>query len=146
MVGSNHNYFSSMENEVLQTVPFLVHELNLEIVDARYEPASFGNSYVTLADMNFLVQFVRDRGEFRVDIASTQDPQKWWNLKEVGELFIEEEMAHPADLMAAGSFIREHILALKEVLGPGYSVSKVTLVKRENEKWSSFIREHSRRE
>jgi hypothetical protein len=144
MVGSNHNYFSSMENEVQETVPFLVRELNLEIVDARYEPASFGNSYVTLADVNFLVRFVRDRGEFRVDIASTQDRQKWWNLKEVGELIIKEEMAYPADLMAAGRFIREHIFALKETLGPGYPMSKVELVKREDEKWERYYREHSR--
>jgi hypothetical protein len=146
MVGSNQNYFSSLESELLETLPFLIHELNLEIVDARYDPPIMGNSYVTLASLEFLVRFVRDRGDFWAEIASSQDPEKWWNLEEVGELIIKKEMADPADLMAAGSFIREHILALKEAFGPGYPASKIVLVKRENEKWASFLRKFPRGE
>jgi len=130
--------YLTMEDEVRETVPFLQQELNLEIVDARFEPASFGNSYVTLASPEFVVRFVRDRGSFLVDIASTQDPKTWWTLREVGELIMRREIAYLADLMAAGNFIREHVLALKETLGPGYPASKVELVKRAAARASEF--------
>jgi len=144
MVGANHNYFSSMEKEVLTTIPFLLDQLHLDIVDARYDPETMGNSYVTLSSHEFRVRFVRDRGDFWAETASSQDPEKWWNLTDVGELITKTKMAYPADLTAAGNFIREHILALKEALGPGYRMNKVALVKREDERSERYYREHPR--
>lgn len=71
-----------LANEIKQNLPFLFSEKTGRIVpsdDYRVKRA-FDLSVVTVATEDFWIRFIRVRGEFNVEVASTQFPHRWEDL------------------------------------------------------------------
>ena len=57
-----------------------IKDLQLEIIDEKYDAEAFGNFYITLAADEFLIQYSNDRGDLYLEIASKYAPSKWHSL------------------------------------------------------------------
>lgn len=85
----------------------------------RYEPASFGNALVQLERDPMAVRFVRDRGQWTVEIARLGwqdwfDPAIWRAL-----LGSSMEPLETLSLAEQAMFVRAHLLDIVEVGGDG---------------------------
>lgn len=55
----------------------------LTIESSRFDPQSFGDSYVILRGGNMRLRLVRDRGEVFAQVASVGEPAHWYPLQRV---------------------------------------------------------------
>jgi hypothetical protein len=71
-----------LANEIKQNLAFLFCELEGRIVpsDDYGVPRAFDLAVVTVSTQDFLIRFVRVRGEFNVQVASTKPPHRWEDL------------------------------------------------------------------
>ena len=91
-----------LANEVKKNLPFLFSEKRAQIVpsdDYRVQRA-FDLAVVTVATEDFWVRFVRVRGQFEVEVASSQLPHRWEDLSGALESAALEEGATLNDVVA----------------------------------------------
>jgi hypothetical protein len=71
-----------LANEVKQNLPLLFNEKKGQIVpnDDYRVPRAFDLAVVTVCTQDFLIRFIRVRGEFNVQVASTKPPHRWEDL------------------------------------------------------------------
>lgn len=109
-----------LEQEINESFPGLLEELGLRVIDQKYLPRSFGNSYVILESPKLRVRFVRDRGQTWADVAARARGE-WWHLSYVLETIRGGAPEIKLDLPTAVRLLKENFPALAEALGPKLS-------------------------
>jgi hypothetical protein len=107
-----------LKQEMAEILPEFDRELNLHVIEDRYAPESFGNSYVTLHSQRLLVRFVRDRGQVWAEVAPLTAPTSWWPIGFVLEAIGGQLPEIPFDLTSAARLLRDNFHELAEALGP----------------------------
>jgi hypothetical protein len=75
-------YDERLANDVRQNLPFLFTEKCGQIVpsDDYHIQRAFDLAVVTVATQDVWIRFIQVRGEFNVEVASTQPPHRWEDL------------------------------------------------------------------
>jgi hypothetical protein len=120
----------SLKQELIEQQSWLFQELNFKIVKDTYKPAEFGNSLVMLASSSLQVQFIRDKGQVFVRVASPLDPENWWYLDDVCEFILHRKIRPEFDLQAVVTLLRNNLPALTDYLGPRLNETRRGLKKQ----------------
>jgi hypothetical protein len=129
-----------LQQEIIESLPGLLEELDLHVVEDRYLPESFGNSYVTLQSPRLLVRFVRDRGQAWAEVAPVTAPTSWWPLGLVLEVIRGQLPDMQFDLTSAAHLLRDNFCELAEALGARLPETKREIEKRGEERLRALIR------
>jgi hypothetical protein len=108
----------TLRQEMLESIPELLEELDLHVVEDRYLPESFGNSDVTLQSPKLWVRFVRDRGHVHAEVAPPTAPTSWWPLGFVIKAIHCQVPEDQFGLLNASRLLRDNIRELADALGP----------------------------
>src|ERR1700728_3308285 len=107
-----------LKQEIVESLPGLLDDVDLHVVEDVYMPESFGNSYVTLQSSWLWVRFVRDRGHVHAEVAPPTAPTSWWPL---GLVLIAIHRQVPEDqsgVLNAARLLRDNFRELADALGP----------------------------
>ncbi|MGB6946755.1 MAG: hypothetical protein WBE37_30450 [Bryobacteraceae bacterium] len=107
-----------LKQEMTETLPGFLQELDLLVIEDLYLPKSFGNSYVTLQSPKFFVRFVRDRGQVWAEVAPVTAPASWWPLGFVVEAMQGHQPEYKFELSDAAHMLKENFRELANALGP----------------------------
>ena len=133
-------FMEPLKDEVITKLPWLFDELDFRIVDERYEPKFFGDSYVTLVSRAFNLRFVRDRGQIFLEVASHSDSGIWWPLEHVCELISGLGIKASFELLSSAALLRSNVSGLADFLGPKYRQTKRELLRREEARKQELLR------
>jgi len=111
----------ALKQEMAEILPGLLIEFDLRVVDGKYAPESFGNSYVTLQSPRLFVRFVRDRGQVWAEVAPVTAPAGWWPLVFVLEAIQGQVPQKEFDLESVLRLLRDNFRELADALGPKLS-------------------------
>jgi hypothetical protein len=128
-----------LKQEISESIPGLLEELGLHVVEDQYFPTSFGNSDVTLQSSRLLVRFVRDRGQVWAEVAPPTAPTSWWPLGFVLEAMQGRRPEIQFDLPTAALLLRENFRELVEALGPRLSETRREIEKRSEERLKALM-------
>jgi hypothetical protein len=106
-----------LKQEISESIPGLLEELGLHVVEDQYSPKSFGNSYVTLQSPGLLVRFVRDRGHVHAEVAPLTAPTSWWPLGFVLIAIQRQVPENQFGLLNAACLLRDNFRELSDALG-----------------------------
>jgi hypothetical protein len=123
-----------LKQEISESLPGLLEELDLRIVEDQYLPESFGNSYVTLQSPRLFVRFVRDRGQVWTEVAPVTAPTSWWPLGFVLEAIRGQLPEIQFDLISAARLLRDNFHELAEGLGPKLAETNREIERRSEER------------
>jgi len=117
-------------------LPWLFDDLGFRVTYHDYSPKAFGDSIVELQSDALRLRFVRDRSIIQAEIASLSEPERWMDL---GFLWyaLTKDRPEPA-LDGWGLFVRDHLGALAEALGPNYPHTKEQFELRQRESREAF--------
>ena len=133
-----------LKQEMGEILPGLLKEFDLRVIEDRYVPESFGNSYVTLQSPRLMVRFVRDRGQVWAEVAPVTAPTAWWPLGFVLEAIRGQLPEIQFDLISAVGLLRGNLLELAEALGPRLSETNRE-IERHSEERLKALRGSSRK-
>jgi hypothetical protein len=110
-----------LKQEISESIPGLLEELGLHVVESRYFPESFGNSDVTLQSPELWVRFVRDRGHVHAEVAPPTVPTSWWPLGFVLKAIQRQVPEDQFGVLNAARLLRDNFRELADALGPRLS-------------------------
>jgi hypothetical protein len=93
----------------------LLREAGFRVVAERIDAANFGSAYMDAKRGNVWLRFVRDRGEHSVLLASTQEPDEWFDAELVLKLLNIHEMKSLLTADAATDATRHVIHVLRDI-------------------------------
>lgn len=64
---------------------FLVENHGFQVMEESYSPSTFGDAVIVLQSKQFELRIIRDRGQFFIDIRSSQIIDDWHDLRRVLE-------------------------------------------------------------
>jgi hypothetical protein len=107
-----------LKQEMSESIPGLLGDLDLHVVEDVYMPESFGNSYVTLQSPELWVRFVRDRGHVHAEVAPPTVPTSWWPLGLVLKAIQRQVPEDQFGVLNAARLLRDNFRELADALGP----------------------------
>jgi len=128
-----------LKQELLESVPELLSELDLHIVEDVYMSKAMGNSYVTLQSPGLTVRFVRDRGQVWAEVAAVTAPTNWLHVGFVLEAIHGQQPRIPFDLTSAVGLLRDNFGDLVQALGPKLQETRREMEKRGAERLKALI-------
>lgn len=93
----------------------LLRQAGFRVVAERIDAANFGNAYMDAKRGHVFLRFVRDRGEHSVLLASTQQPEEWFDAELVLKLVNIHEMKTLLTADAATDAARHVIHCLRDI-------------------------------
>jgi hypothetical protein len=108
----------SLKQEMIEILPGLLKNFDLQVIEDQYLPESFGNSDVTLQSPKVLVRFVRDRGHVWAEVAPVTATPSWWPLGLVLEAIQGRLPETQFGLTSAVRLLRDNFCELADALGP----------------------------
>jgi hypothetical protein len=121
----------SLRDEVTSRFPWLFNELGFRITAHDDSPQTMGSGIVALESDSLRLRFVNDRGGIYVEVTSTSQPQRWF---EVGFLWHVLTGDRPTPQLDGWAwFLRDHIRELTEALGPRFATTNDAVLRRERE-------------
>jgi hypothetical protein len=93
----------------------LIRQAGFRVVAERIDAANFGDAYMDAKRGDVLLRFVRDRGEHSVLLASTQEPEEWFDAELVLKLLNIHEMKTLLTADAATDAARHVIHVLRDI-------------------------------
>lgn len=133
----------SLKQEINEKFPRLAQDLGLRFVKDEFDPDVFGNSYVILDSSDFLVRFVRDRGQNSIEVASHDEPDTWWNLEDVCAIVSDRPIESSFDLETLVHLLQGCFSSLGTYLGPKISETKQKLAQLAAKRGEDLIRRFS---
>jgi hypothetical protein len=127
------HFMNTLTEELMNKLPWLVQELNFQVVRDWDDPEHFDNGFVTLKSPAFYLRFIRDRGEIFAELASHAASEEWWDLHWISELLPGEDYPVP-DWHSVGRLLRSNFSLLMEWFGPKYDETKRELRRREQQR------------
>lgn len=106
----------SVKLETEERFPWLFQELGFQTTHDTFDPTAFGNSTVTMTSPDFLVRFVRDRGQYAIEVAPHSDPDDWLDMEDIREVVAGHELERSFDLKTLASRLREDYATLSDLL------------------------------
>lgn len=73
----------SLRDEVLAGYSDMLSTNGLQVVEDRFDPDYFGDSFLVIANERIRVRLVRDKGQVFGDIGSCSEPDVWWQLADI---------------------------------------------------------------
>jgi hypothetical protein len=92
----------------------LLRQAGFRVVAERFDAANFGDAYIDTKRGEVLLRVVRDRGDHSVLLASTQEPEEWFDAELVLKLLNVQEIKTLLTADAATDAARQIIDVLRD--------------------------------
>jgi hypothetical protein len=111
-----------LKEELENRVPWLFQDLGFRVTHHDYSDRHMGDSVAELQSDSLRIRFIRDKSRIQVELASLSEPERWLEL---GFLWYALTGHRPEpELEGLAWFLRDHLSALQDALGPGFSQTK----------------------
>jgi hypothetical protein len=115
-------------SEVLERqAPWLFEVYGFKVVYAEYSYRHFGNSSAYLRSDRLRVRFIRDRGQYFVDLGPLAEPGAWYNLLAVYRAVKQQPSELTYELDPLLQILQKELPALIDALGPDLDRTKRSL-------------------
>ncbi len=86
----------------------VLKELNLQKIEDVYSRRDMGNYFITFSAEKFLIQYVNDRNQLSIFVASNSAPARWVYLSSIEKLINKTAEIIPGDSMDLNSILRQN--------------------------------------
>jgi hypothetical protein len=135
----------SFEEQVRAEFAEFIADGRLRVVDARFDPKSFGNASVTMAGGGILVRLVTDRADIYGDIARESQPDQWYPLQHaIAAIRGGEPSGGPFSVQGFSAELRQYWPHMVEAFGPGWDSTKGKIARAVEASNARFLEEAKR--